>query len=136
MATRLVYDGSAFDTAYIPGRPVIGKDGKAIKRAFSTAGKLERIPIDTYELWGLKFPKFEEVVVSDELIKRGLVKKAFALKCFKEVSVAVAIETAPDAEAAPVAEPVAALAGEPLAARLPKRRGRPPRKMSANTAED
>jgi hypothetical protein len=83
MATRVIYDGSAFDTHVEPGVHKIGEDGKPIKRKYLKPPVLSRKPLDVKELWGLEFPKGEEVEVPPELVARGFLRKVKAMKCFK-----------------------------------------------------
>lgn len=116
---RLIYDGTAFDTKHIPGEPARGRDGKAIKRQWSTPHKFVKEPIEVYDLWGLKCPKGEEVEVPAELVARGIAKKAKALKCFRVLEVPVEIKV--------LDEPTPETDVEP------KRRGRP--RKAAEAAE-
>lgn len=87
MAT-LTYDGSARDHDVTPAVAKIGSDGKPEKRKYVKPAVYVFKPIDTYDLWGVKFPKGVPVEVGDH----ELVTKAKALGCFEIVG---AVETKP-----------------------------------------
>lgn len=88
----LVYDGSAKDHSVKPQLLAKGEDGRPAKRKVVRPAETEFFPIDTYDLWGVKFPKGEEVEVPHSLVVKGIVKKAKALGCFKVFEVPLQIE--------------------------------------------
>lgn len=92
----VIYDGSAWDTHVEPGVHKIGEDGKPVKRKYVKQPILTRKPIETYELWGLNCPKGQEVEVPPELVARGFLRKAKALKCFQFVDAKPEQLTAPE----------------------------------------
>lgn len=119
MATFLTYDGSAKDHRVIPEILSKGKDGKPMKRKIVKESSLEYFPVEVYKLWGYDFPTGEPVEVSAQDVKRGIVKKAQALKCF---SVSDGSKHAEAVVPEPVVVDVVAVADE---APTMKRRGRP-----------
>lgn len=130
-----VYDGSAVDTIATPTpklsdgrRPVFNEHGmpvmdRANRQVFEPSGvplrdadgtpvmggapKIERVPIDVRNVWGVSFPKGEEVQVDDPRLARKL-------RCLPEFGEVVGYEDAP--------------------ADAPKKRGRP-KKDDGNQAE-
>jgi hypothetical protein len=104
---QLIYDGSAFDTEHLPAEPRLGQDGKPIKRKYTGAHKLIKTPIDTYDLWGVKFPKGEAIEVPPAMVARKMVEKAMALKCFSVAKPSSLAEVVPPAPEAVAAEPEA-----------------------------
>lgn len=85
----LTYDGSKVDHEVTPEVLARGKDGKPIKRAIVRNAQISYMPIDVFELWGLKFPKDEAVEVSEQYFRgktlsiRDLAIKATNMGCFK-----------------------------------------------------
>lgn len=91
----ITYDGSGLDHADHPATYVVDKEtgqyvrGPDKKRIVATPWRRDTFPIETYILWGTKFPKG----VGVEVVGAGIAKKAKDLGCFdvKTIEAAPAI---------------------------------------------
>lgn len=98
---KLTYDGSAKHHEVTPEVLKIGEDGKPIKRHIIKPATYTAVPIETYVLWGLRFPTDEtmEFSASDSVFGRDrpsmedLAVKARNLGCFKVECDEVVFET-------------------------------------------
>jgi hypothetical protein len=73
-----VYDGSAADTEYVPGKALKSK-GKIV--GWEREPVLKKLPLDVYDLRGYRFPVGEAVYVEDA----GLALKMRGMGCFEEI---------------------------------------------------
>jgi hypothetical protein len=93
----VTYDGSGLTHADHPATYAIKEDGTYVigpnkKRVIKTPWRRDYLPIETYQLHGLAFPKGVPVPVSSE----ETAQKCRNLRCFKvEDAIAVAVAPAP-----------------------------------------